>query len=91
MKTKIRFDLYKRGSGKWKYGGEVEVNSELYIWHDDFLPEIIRNQQEVVDGTLQTGGWIMVTSNLPNDGSDKCYYQLWHPELLVEHKHIKRP
>lgn len=89
MKTKIRFDLYKRNSGKWKYGGEVEIDSSLYIWQPEFLPELIQNQQEVCDGTMQSGEWIMVTSNLPDDGSDKCYNQLWHPELLMEHKHIR--
>lgn len=78
---KIRFDLFKAGSGKWGYGGEVEIGT-VPFWSDDFLPLLCRNQKDVVDGTIQSGEWFMVIDHLPGDTSTSFYKQLFKPNQL---------
>ena len=48
---KLRVDLYKP-SGKWAYGGIVEISGKHALWSDEFRQELIENQEFVADGTF---------------------------------------
>lgn len=51
MSFEIRFDIW-RASGKWAYGGTVEISGKYRIWDEELKDEIVANQTEVVDGAF---------------------------------------
>lgn len=71
----IRIDLYNPGSGKWKYGGLVNISGIHYLWEDELLQEIVNNQGIVVDNAL-THYDIVISEpdNLRNDPSYNGFY-----------------
>lgn len=50
---KLQVDLFDSRSGKWKYGGVVEVSGKYHLWEDEYMQELIDNQKFVVAGTFQ--------------------------------------
>lgn len=48
---KVNVNLFKP-SGKWAYGGIVEVNENLKLWTEAHKQDIIDKQDFVVDGTF---------------------------------------
>lgn len=59
----IRFDLYKL-TGKWAYGGEVYIG-DARLHKGNVVEAVIINQEAVIDGTIQSGNYYMVTDDLP--------------------------
>jgi hypothetical protein len=70
MRILIRFDLYSTG-GKWKFGGEVEVQYRdehtLEVLFDEqrLLLEVDRGQREVTRGVVISGDYFVVLSDSP--------------------------
>jgi hypothetical protein len=70
LRILIRFDLYSTG-GKWKYGGEVEVqyrevlSPEVLFDEQRLLRDVDRNQNEVIRGTVVSGDYFVVLSDSP--------------------------
>lgn len=60
----IQVDFYKKATGKWYSGGEVDVG-DLQLWDTAFKQTIVNNQKEMQDGWQ--GRYHVVTSSLPAD------------------------
>lgn len=59
MGIKLTWNLFKE-SGKWAYGGEVEVSGTWHIWDDELLQEIDDLQTEVRDGLITSRSMTLV-------------------------------
>lgn len=66
----VRCDLYQRG-GKWKYGGEVEI--EKLPWEKGVLAAFIKNQNIVTANTFRYNEFTLVMSDLPESENDPNY------------------
>ena len=73
-------------TGKWAYGGRVEVDAPAYEG-DIVLLEIIRNQREIVEG-WENSYYYVVVSDLPESMSDPnyrtTYSRLYSPRRIEE-------
>lgn len=75
----LRMDLYNPGSGKWKYGGEVEISGKHHIWDSALLQELVNNQKFVVDGTLAHYDVVLSEPDalMDNQSYNGFYHQLF--------------
>lgn len=49
---KVNVNLFKPHSGKWAYGGVVDVNADCQLWTVEHMQDIIDKQDFVIDGTF---------------------------------------
>lgn len=49
---KVNVNLFKP-SGKWAYGGVVDVDERYPCWSDEHLQDLVDKQDFVVDGTFK--------------------------------------
>ena len=61
----IRVNWFKP-TGKWAYGGNVEITDETYIFNDNFKQQIVDNQKELVE-TWTESDYFVLTQNHPAD------------------------
>lgn len=73
---KIRIDWYKE-SGKWYAGEEIEISGNYHIWEEEFLQEIVDNQNQLIDG-WQADQFIVVTGDLQKYAEDRNYQKFYH-------------
>lgn len=77
MRIPLKFDLYKE-SGKWKYGGECTIDSEIAPWeYYQVLSDIDENQNEVVKGTIASGEYHVVISMVDDFDYSEFKYQFY--------------
>lgn len=60
---KVNVNLFKP-SGKWAYGGVVDVDETLYLWDDAHTQDIVNKQDFVVDGAFDD--YIVVVTHPDN-------------------------
>ena len=73
---KIRIDWYKE-SGKWYAGEEIEISGNYRIWEEEFLQEIVDNQNQLIEG-WQGDQFIVVTGDLQKYDEDPNYDKFYH-------------
>lgn len=80
---RIRVDFYKP-SGKWAYGGEVEVN-DVKLWHDNnaLLKEIILNQEIMNCSLSDLISFTIVTDDLHENFLREDYKDFFKAILQV--------
>ena len=62
----IQVDWFKN-SGKWWYGGPLEIRDDTYLWSDDFKQQIVDNQKIIGDNWQESDYYYVVTRNHPGD------------------------
>jgi len=67
----IRVDWFK-SSGKWAYGGEVNVGHARLWMGDAFKQAIVSNQDIIRDG-WQNNDWVVVTRDLSEEWAKREY------------------
>lgn len=77
----IKIDFFKKGSGKWYSGGEVEVSH--YIYDDGFLQDIVNNQTILRDGWQDEDFFNVVTRNVDDDGDEPYAHHLFDSSRFV--------
>lgn len=77
----IKVDFFKRSSGKWYSGGEVEVSH--YIHDDGFLQDIVNNQAILNDGWQYENYYDVVTDNI-DDGDDPFAKHVFRSERFID-------
>ena len=82
----IQVDWFKE-TGKWAYGARVEVSAPTYSTQQILL-EIIKNQEEIVEGWETTSNFFVVVSDIPESQNDPnyrmTYSRLYIPEKIKE-------
>lgn len=68
---KINVNLFTE-SGKWKYGGIVEVSGEHPLWSLRFLREVLANQNFVTNGTFEH--YTVVITHRDDYDTDPSHY-----------------
>lgn len=68
----IQIDWFKE-SGKWGYGGEIEIKDNTYLWSDDFKQQIVNNQDIIQDGWQESDYWHVLTSDTHADSLSPNY------------------
>lgn len=72
---KIQVDWYYI-TGKWKYGGEVEIG-DAKLWRGDLIQAIIDNQKIICKGWQRTTEYIVVTQDTHENGIDPNYHEFY--------------
>ena len=62
----IRVDWFEK-TGKWAYGGDVQIADGTYLWSDNFKEDIVNNQNIINDGWQESDYWYILTRNHPAD------------------------
>ena len=68
----IQVDWFK-STGKWAYGGEIEVRDDIHIWSDDLKQQIVDNQGIIVDGWQNSDYYHVLTSDTCADSLSPNY------------------
>lgn len=79
--TIIRVDWYKKGSGKWQAGGEVDVD-ESPLYGDDFLQKIVDGQDQLTEGWQ--GQYDVVTRDLDENMAKSDYHKFYHALIKAD-------
>jgi hypothetical protein len=77
-KIEIRFDLYNKNSGKWKYGGVCKISGSNKVYDKELLKEIEDNQTEVMTGTITDGNYIVVIHETDRQVGNPNYHGFYH-------------
>ena len=81
----VQIDFYMT-TGKWKYGGRVEIPSQPY--EDGVLKDIVKHQNIIVDGWWEHKAYYLVVSDLPESLEDpnyRCSYsRLYTPDHIYQ-------
>ena len=72
---KLRFDLYKKKSGKWQYGGEFELPDDIHIWDDIAIEMIANAQKEVLPQSIRNRQYHLVINEIEGESYPKG--QFW--------------
>lgn len=78
--VRIRVDLWKP-SGKWAYGGWVNINSSIKLWSDEFKVEVVKNQDFVVTQAFK-GEYYITTRDDDAHNNDPTYTHFYHQLFL---------
>ena len=63
--SKLAWDLYKKDSGKWKYGGESELTLDFSPWDKkELISRLALGQKEVVIGCFYDDGLALVVRDI---------------------------
>jgi hypothetical protein len=68
----IQIDWY-RETGKWAYGGEIEIGDGTFLWHNDFKQQIVNNQNIINDGWQDSDYYHVVVSDTHADSLSPNY------------------
>lgn len=68
---KVNVNLFAP-SGKWKYGGVVELSEQHPMWSVEFRQEVVQNQQFVSPGTFDH--YAVVITHRDNYDEDPSQY-----------------
>ncbi len=76
---KVNVNLFKP-SGKWAYGGVVELSEQFEMWNDGFKAEVLANQ-DFVARTAFYGHTVVITHREDYDTDPSHYFcqGLWAP------------
>ena len=71
MKIRVRFDCYKKETGKWYAGGVVTIDRQHKYLSQEVYDLIAKEQKEV----FSMDNFIVVTRNVDDDGTfmNKCW------------------
>lgn len=81
----IRVDFFKP-SGKWAYGGEVNVG-QARLWKGDIPQAVVDNQNIIYDGWQDRAEYLVVTRDTAENWAKEDYHEfnlhLFKPEKFV--------
>lgn len=81
----IRVDFYKVSSGKWKYGGEVNIGKARMWSREDYLQAIVDNQEIIHDGWQEHEEFMVVTDDTSYNWSRPDYHE-FNKAIFMPHK-----
>lgn len=84
---KVNVDLFKP-SGKWAYGGVVDVDESFPIWSSDHKQDLVNKQKFVVDGSFDD--YIVVVTHREDYDQDPSPYFCQQLYPVGSFKHFRK-
>lgn len=69
---KVNVNLFKPNSGKWAYGGIVDVDERYSMWSDEHLQDLVDKQDFVTDGAFED--YVVVVTHREDYDTDPSKY-----------------
>lgn len=84
----VQVDWYTK-TGKWKYGGRVEINANAWDSADDIIKSLIKNQKIIVRGWEMHNEYYVVLNDIPESQNDPnyrtTYARLYTPDQIEKY------